>query len=516
VKIGKPATLLLIEPLRSGNNDMCYNATKVLGEIKDGRAVPGLINVLLHNDWRVRAAAASALGEIKDPRAVPALIKVMLDEDRAVRGDAEKALLKIGNFAVSEFIRALGDDNLDTRKVAVKILDNLGWQPSDLTNKVNYLFTKEDWKSLEEIGLPAVEILVKALKDENKYVRRAAAMILGKRKDARAVEVLVEILNDKSDSTVDAQLSAAKLLGDIKNSKAVEALVKAIEDRDVRIAAADGLVNIGGPAIGRLIEELKRQEGDNAKAVVLSQIVRNNALYPLLVNELLNFSEFEYPGLDCLIKEFGKERQSIIALLETILDQMQENKNNSVKMKRLYGLFDYVEKTAKLNRKEVEKLPNYQVIVDYDEGRRGKVFSIVEKVLAIFIPIGLLSYVLYRVLRLRKLKQAAIEKKNEEMGDGTYPQQNRFGKISQNPQGTVINLMQVNPGLVGKDQKDGRNDNYAGTVDLGNALKIARNEHVLKEITIMSEKIRDDISSNNLTPTEEINVAETAMIEGAI
>ncbi len=58
------------------------NIAKVLGKIKDHRAVPDLIAIGLgHQDGEVREASAWALGEIRDPRAIISLVKMLERRD---------------------------------------------------------------------------------------------------------------------------------------------------------------------------------------------------------------------------------------------------------------------------------------------------------------------------------------------------------------------------------------------------------------------------------------------------
>ena len=89
----------------------------------------------------------------------------------------------------------------------------------------------------------AVEPLIAALKDENEYVRQAAAEVLGKIGDARAVEPLIAALKDESFSV---RAAAARALGEIKDPRAVEPLIAALKDESfsVRRAAAEALVSL--------------------------------------------------------------------------------------------------------------------------------------------------------------------------------------------------------------------------------------------------------------------------------
>lgn len=72
----------------------------------------------------------------------------------------------------------------------------------------------------------AVEPLIEALKDEDKYVRKSAAEASGKLGDERLVEPLIEALNDE-DWFV--QEKAAAALGKMGDTRAIGPLARLIE-----------------------------------------------------------------------------------------------------------------------------------------------------------------------------------------------------------------------------------------------------------------------------------------------
>jgi HEAT repeat protein len=75
-------------------------AARVLGSIKDTRALGPLIEALLHRDPAVRAHSAAALGELRDPVAVEPLIRATRDPDHRVRAEAGAALDRLGMVAL--------------------------------------------------------------------------------------------------------------------------------------------------------------------------------------------------------------------------------------------------------------------------------------------------------------------------------------------------------------------------------------------------------------------------------
>jgi len=100
----------------------------LLGQIKDRRAVPALINALNDKNESVRAQSAIALGEIKDQRAVDALANTLMNDSiEDVRAHAVIALGLIGDDKVYELVlyTSKNDESDHVRKHALEALSNL-------------------------------------------------------------------------------------------------------------------------------------------------------------------------------------------------------------------------------------------------------------------------------------------------------------------------------------------------------------------------------------------------------
>lgn len=92
------------------------------------------------------------------------------------------------------------------------------------------------------IGRPSVEILIEYLRDDDWVVREAAADLLGKIGDVRAVEPLMERLRVDKDTGV--KELATKSLGLIGDARPVDLLVELIPIRPLRIFAVEALAKI--------------------------------------------------------------------------------------------------------------------------------------------------------------------------------------------------------------------------------------------------------------------------------
>ncbi len=125
--------------------------------------------------------------------------------------------------AVKEALSQLRDVNKEKRRTAVMKLGMLGGEEAIRTLMVIVTNSTEDI-----------------------IVRGRAALMLGKLGDVRAVDPLIEALNDSGYQT---RLHAAEALGKIGDPRAIKALLRVVEtDRDtVGAAARTALHRLGHP-----------------------------------------------------------------------------------------------------------------------------------------------------------------------------------------------------------------------------------------------------------------------------
>jgi HEAT repeat protein len=109
----------------------------------------------------------------------------------------------------------------------------------------DYLIRVEAAEALAELSdVRALDALIQTMQDESKQVRRAVAEALGNLGDLRAVEPLKNALINNIH--YDVRMAAAEALGNIGHERAVDALNKALRDKNktVRQAAANALERI--------------------------------------------------------------------------------------------------------------------------------------------------------------------------------------------------------------------------------------------------------------------------------
>ena len=253
----------LIKALSDRETVVRSSAAAALGKIKDHRSVPYLIEVTKDNESHVRHAAIEALGGMEDPMAIPAFIDALRDDKIGIRYEAATALGKFDDpraaVAVDPLIHELGSKNVNIQASATY--------------------------ALVQIGKPSVEPLIKALKDNDKTIRREAALALGKIGDDRGIDPLIELLNANEDGVAWA---AALALGNFNDPKAAKALTNALRFKNgyLRSRLPEPLIKIGSFAVDYLIIALNDKDAEvrAQAAFVLGYVKDSRVVEPLIAS----------------------------------------------------------------------------------------------------------------------------------------------------------------------------------------------------------------------------------------
>lgn len=173
--------------------------TSIVDRLKVERDISGLVKLLMDKDWSVRRDAALALGEIGDIVCVVPLTQRLHDTHLDVRIAACDSFLKMGDQVVDLLIQALRDDNRVVREGVVQVLGKLGDSRAiyPLIGALRDTARKRISDAVRSFGVIAFEPLVQALKNEDSRIRMGAAMILGEMKNPEAVKPLGLILEDE-------------------------------------------------------------------------------------------------------------------------------------------------------------------------------------------------------------------------------------------------------------------------------------------------------------------------------
>ena len=185
------------------------------------------IDLLKDPDWVVRREAAITLGEMGDERCVEPLAAALRDGDWQVREVAIEGIGQIGSPAVEVLLKLLRD--WDVRKSAImalgKIRDERVLEPL-MQQLRNDEFMEDATDALVNLGEPALPGLIKALKDKEELVRKQAVIALGRIKSPEAIDPLIEMLQNKDWFTRLTAAAALEAIGDERGREAIKPLLK--------------------------------------------------------------------------------------------------------------------------------------------------------------------------------------------------------------------------------------------------------------------------------------------------
>jgi HEAT repeat protein len=294
---GPRAVQALIEVLHSGTPELKREAATMLARIKDPQAGVPLVGLLENGDDAVRKAGATALEQMagvldvetasalvdllprtreSDSRelvthligAIPTAVAPLCEMMKHPDPDAQMAAATMLDHlldprSVDAFIDAMAQPAV--RDIAAGTLKKLGAIRERIDDSFNALRDVEGASEREEarmstvinllgIGRPSVEILIEYLEDDDWLVREAAADLLGKIGDVRAVEPLMRRLARDQDTGV--KELAIKALGLIGDARPTQLYLEAIPIRPLRVYAMEALAKIKDVEVLRPHKEL--------------------------------------------------------------------------------------------------------------------------------------------------------------------------------------------------------------------------------------------------------------------
>ena len=294
---GPRSVQALIEALRAGPNELKKEAAAMLARIKDPHAGIALVELLNDEEEVVRNAGAAALEQMagvldqdtaralvswlpKTPEgaarqvlthligAIPTAVLPLCEMLKHPDGEAQvAAALMLDQLldprSIEAFIDAMGQPGV--RDIAVGTLKKLRAIRERIDETFNALREVEGASEREEarmatvidllgIGRPSVEILIEYLEDDDWLVREAAADLLGKIGDVRAVEPLMTRLEQDKDTGV--KELAIKSLGLIGDARPTRLYLDAIPIRPLRVYAMEALAKIKEAEVLRPHKEL--------------------------------------------------------------------------------------------------------------------------------------------------------------------------------------------------------------------------------------------------------------------
>jgi hypothetical protein len=188
----------LIKALQYPDFNIQWQAADALG--KSGKeGIDRLLGVLTHKNREVQLGVIEALGEIKDPRSAPSLIELLKNKSVEVRWATAIALGEIGDVrAIGPLVVTLGDTDKYVRYGAAITLEKMGWQPRNDSEKAYLFLGKQDWDQLGQMGEAAIKPLSRALKDSHVDVRTKVMEVVGQIGCEKGIGLIIRGLRDEN------------------------------------------------------------------------------------------------------------------------------------------------------------------------------------------------------------------------------------------------------------------------------------------------------------------------------
>jgi HEAT repeat protein len=219
IRLGRKATLFLIEAFKTPNKDVRKFIIDVLGEQRDSRSLPLMLAAIRDEDENVSATAVEHLGKVGEISVVDALIEILDGGDLWVAYPAADALGRIGNQkAIPHLLSALKRKPL--REPVLKALGRFS-DPSTLEHVVPLLedpsrnIQEQALRTIERFyhngigadvitggmrklpGDKAMELLIGYAWSAKREVRISAILLLGLMKDEAAYGPLLDISHEE-------------------------------------------------------------------------------------------------------------------------------------------------------------------------------------------------------------------------------------------------------------------------------------------------------------------------------
>ena len=316
--MGKEAVIYLIQVLNDPYPAVRVAAAEALGQIGDADAVDPLIQATHDEREDVRIAAASALARIGDRKSIQPLIRLFADRYHGVRVAAADAVAVFGRAALEALEEALSDPVTVVRVTAARAIGLIGVIESIpvLIDHLGDPAPEVRWsvaRALGEFGPPVIDPLSIVMSRGSRDMRLAAIDALWEIEDERAVELLRRALDDEDEEVREKAAAALKKrqVIDVWRSALGSQVLEEVQapkkkKKPIRLEDRKAFERAGPQEVGKLISALKEKDW---------QMQLNVATRLIMMGK---------PAVDGLIRALRNEDPEIQAAAAGILGEMRE------------------------------------------------------------------------------------------------------------------------------------------------------------------------------------------------
>lgn len=238
---------ILKTALKNKNENMRIAALTTLGAIGDPDTAGFIIPFLKDSSGEVRSKAVSTLGEIGNPLALDALIDLIRkEEDENIRFNALFSISKVGDESSLETLLAVVDDSETGEDLRNQMFIFLGRIAERAGDPIGFLekireshpegfercFVLSDFMA----RMTPFDYMVELTKSNDPFIRQAAALKLCHSEDPRAIDLLLQLLDD---DTPEVRMSAVHGFMQFNNwqhiGKIIGRIVALLNDNDKNV-----------------------------------------------------------------------------------------------------------------------------------------------------------------------------------------------------------------------------------------------------------------------------------------
>lgn len=271
----------LLANLKSPNAKTRQEAAVALGKSRRREAVMPLTALVRDPEPKVRLAMVKALRELRDIAAVPTLVTSLVDGDAGVREEAVGAIVEIyaeipRTTPVESFLDLFSDEYERSSiqpytAVDASVFPALAAALKDEEKEIR----REAALALGILdGRSVVKDLAAALQDPDAGVRGAAATAVGKIGTGEEGRALIPLLGDEAESVRKRVLKALGVLRVKEAGPALRQMYEANRRKDLGIRVLDTLSRIGDPGQGDLFKELIQDPDPERKRLAVEGLGR--------------------------------------------------------------------------------------------------------------------------------------------------------------------------------------------------------------------------------------------------
>jgi HEAT repeat protein len=208
---------------------------------------------------------------------------------------------RLEDDTVATLLADLRSGESDVRERAAEALEEMGWEPADDEELVQYLLAGRGWQQLVSLGESAVDTLGRILGEGDDYLKAGAAWALGGIGGAVAADHLARAISTEAGW---ARRYIIVALGETRDASKKDVLVKALADEEglVRRKAAEALAKIGTEAVEPILHVAKDKPS----------YIRHDAAFALAM--------MGGPGVEAVVKALKSDDRLIQLIAAEVLE----------------------------------------------------------------------------------------------------------------------------------------------------------------------------------------------------